>query len=461
MSMLVIDRHESDSQPGVEHSGGYSLVVGLGVTGLSCVKNLNARARRVVVADTREKPPCLEDLRREHPGVEVHLGPFVSELFTMADEVILSPGVAVASPAVEAAIQAGRPVMGDIELFAQQASAPVIAITGSNGKSTVTTLVYDMIRAAGREAKVGGNLGPDALSLLAGATPQFYVLELSSFQLETTSSLNATAAAVLNLSADHMDRYDSLADYALAKQRIYRGTGVMVVNRDDPTVAAMVQPDRRVVDFSVSPDTAALFTLGRQDGAEWIMRDGAPLLAVSELGVPGRHNVANALAALALVEAVAIPVDKTLDALRQFRGLAHRCELICEVDGVRWVNDSKATNVAASIAAVEGLRDEGPIILIAGGEGKGADFSQFGEVIRSSTQATVLIGRDASRIGASIDGGHTVHYADSMRAAVETAVRLARPGAIVLLSPACASFDMYPSYVARGEDFAGLARELG
>ena len=286
------------------------------------------------------------------------------------------------------------------------------------------------------------------------------MLELSSFQLETTNSLNAAAAVVLNLSSDHMDRYETLAQYSSAKQRIFRGDGVMVVNQDDAAVLEMLDHGRRAIGFSLDAESDATYSVVLCKGEDWIARDKEPLMPVSRLGLCGRHNVSNVLAALALVEAVDVETTSDLDVLIQFRGLPHRCELIREKDNVRWVNDSKATNVGASIAAVEGLFATGPIVLIAGGQSKGADFTQLGKILRSFTQDLILIGRDGRLIGEAVGTGHSVHYARSMAHAITIARQVATAGSTVLFSPACASFDMYNNYAERGEDFSRLVWEL-
>lgn len=460
MSNQVTERNLEIERGIISNGGEYTLVVGLGATGFSCVENLLRRGVHVVVTDSRREPPYLESLKNKYPEVSFQLGGFDPQLFSNANEVIISPGIAVSNVAVENAILAGRPVYGDIELFAQQAQAPVIAITGSNGKSTVTTLVFELLKAAGRRVEVGGNLGPSALNLLTRDVPEFYVLELSSFQLETTNSLNAAAAVVLNLSSDHMDRYETLAQYSSAKQRIFRGDGVMVVNQDDTAVLEMLDHGRRAIGFSLDAESDATYSVVLCKGEDWIARDKEPLMPVSRLGLCGRHNVSNVLAALALVEAVDVETTSDLDVLIQFRGLPHRCELIREKDNVRWVNDSKATNVGASIAAVEGLFATGPIVLIAGGQSKGADFTQLGKILRSFTHDLILIGRDGHLIGEAVGTSHSVHYARSMAHAITIAHQVATAGSTVLFSPACASFDMYNNYAERGEDFSRLVWEL-
>jgi len=438
-----------------------ALVVGLGKTGLSCARFLAARAVEVAVTDSRAAPPGLEALREALPDAAVFLGAFDEAAFAHADTIVLSPGVSRREPLVRAAEARGAEVIGDIELFARHADAPVVAITGSNGKSTVTTLVGEMARAAGRDARVGGNLGIPALELLVeGEAPDLYVLELSSFQLETTYSLNAAAAAVLNVSEDHLDRYDGMDDYVAAKARIFQGEGAAVINADDPRVAALAAqlPAGRVVRFGLGEPADGDFGVRTREGAPWLCRGEEPLLAVAELGLSGWHNVANALAALALGEAAGLARAPMLASLREFTGLAHRSQFVAERDGVAWFNDSKGTNVGATLAALRGLPGE-RIVLIAGGQGKGQDFSPLRPVVTERGRAVVLIGEDASLIETALQGAVPVEHAGDMAAAVACARRLARPGDSVLLSPACASFDMFAGYEQRGEVFMARVRE--
>ena len=435
-----------------------NIVVGLGETGLSCARFLSRRGAAVTVIDSRDMPPALQRLRKELPDVEVITGGFDTALLSHARRLVVSPGVALREPAIAAAIDAGVPVVGDIELFARNADAPVIAITGSNGKSTVTELVGAMARQAGRSVRLGGNLGTPALDLLEGEAPDFYVLELSSFQLETTSSLNAQAAVVLNITADHLDRYASQEEYSRAKQRIYRGDGVMVVNADDARVMQMVEAGRSLVCFGSGQPQPGDFGLRSINGEQWLARGEELILAVRYLRIPGRHNQLNALAALALGEAMGLPLEAMGEALRNFRGLPHRTEWIAELDGVNWYNDSKATNVGATLAALSGL--EGQVVLIAGGEGKGADFSTLCQAIAVKARAVILMGRDASLMARVLEGMAPVEYARRMEDAVALARRWAEPGDSVLLSPACASFDMYSGFEERGQAFVAALTRL-
>ncbi len=435
-----------------------TIVVGLGKSGLSSARFLVRRGEPVTVVDSREHPPCLDELRRELPEVEVITGPFDAGVLRRAERLVVSPGVSLRERAIAAAIAADVPVLGDIELFARHADAPVIAITGSNGKSTVTTLLGEMAREAGVAVKVGGNIGTPALELLEGDAPDFYLLELSSFQLETTDSLNPLAASVLNVSADHMDRYDTLADYADAKQRIFRGDGVMVINADDPRVRKMVRPGRKVVRFTAGTPGKGDYGLRSSNGEGWLARGEQLILPVRELRIPGRHNQLNALAALALGEAMGLPQAAMVEALRRFSGLPHRTEWVAEIDGVNWYNDSKATNVGATLAALEGFEEQ--VVLIAGGEGKGADFSTLCQTVAVKARAVILMGRDASLMARVLEGMAPVEHAEDMADAVARAYRWAEPGDSVLLSPACASFDMYDGFEARGRAFVAAVNRL-
>ena len=432
-----------------------ALVVGLGRTGLSCVEHLSAGGTRVSVVDSREAPPGLEALRARHPQVEVHCGSFDPARFEGAEFLVVSPGVSLLEPPIADAAARGVPVVGDVELFARACDAPVIAVTGSNGKSTVTSMVGEMARLSGRAVQTGANLGEPALSLL-GRGADLYVLELSSFQLERTFSLRTAAAAVLNVAVDHMDRYRDLEEYANAKRRVYHRASVAVVNLADARVRCMVDPRRRRIAFSLREPEDGEFGVAGTGSEGWLAFGAKRLLPVACLPLAGRHNVANALAALALGRAAGFPMPAMLEALRAFRGLAHRCELVTEVDGIRWYNDSKATNVGATLAAIEGLGSGPGLVLIAGGDGKGADFSALRPAVAAHVREVVLIGRDAPCLEAALAGAAELHRAASLEHAVDLAGRLARRGSRVLFSPACASFDMFDDYRARGAAFSLL-----
>lgn len=434
-----------------------SVVIGLGKTGASCLRYLAKHGIAVTATDTRLEPPGLKLLGARADEFDLRLGGFDLSLLDGATQVLLSPGVSAAEPIAKEARARGIEVVGDIELFARAARAPVIGITGTNGKSTVTSLVAWMAEAAGKRVLAGGNLGEPALDLLEQPVPDFYVLELSSFQLETTASLAPVAAVVLNVSADHLDRYDSLADYAQAKQRLLALAETIVLNADDPIVLAMRRSAARTLTFSlVNPD--ADFSVIAADGARFLARRGTRLLDVTRLKISGTHNAANALAALALGEAVGLPHAAMLRALESFPGLPHRSAWVADVAGVRYVDDSKGTNVGATIAAVRGT--ERPLVLIAGGEGKGQDFTPLREAFRDRVHHTVLIGKDAPAIARAIDGVCSIEFADSMAAAVLRAAHNANKGDIVLLSPACASLDMFRDYAQRGDVFAAAVKRL-
>lgn len=444
-------------------------VVGLGKTGLSCARWLHAQGAEVAVLDSRTTPPALAQLQSELPDLAVLVGGFDAAVLAAADEIIVSPGVALDTPALRAAAAQGIPIFSDIELFARAATAPVIAITGSNGKSTVTTLVGQMLRHSGLDAAVGGNLGIPVLDLLR-SDAEWYVLELSSFQLEATNRLPARAATVLNLSPDHLDRYPDLATYGAAKARIFAHAERAVVNRDDPVALALAASVSDQIGFSLhEPAGERDYGLLSQRQQTWLARGRTPLMPCSEVLMPGSHNLANALAALALAETAGVGPELACEVLRKFPGLPHRSELVCERRGVRWINDSKGTNPGATIAALAGIVDDGVqgdssqqarAVLIAGGEGKGADFSTLAPVVQRCARAVVLIGRDAPLLEQALGGCAPLHRAASMDEAVRLAERLAAPGDSVLLSPACASFDMFDDYQHRGRAFAAAVARL-
>jgi len=438
----------------------YTLVVGLGATGLSVVRFLARQGERVVVADSRDIPPNFEHVEADY---ECYFGAFDEELFNDAGLIVLSPGIAADMPVVKAAIDAGIEVIGDIELFARHAKSQVVGITGSNGKSTVTKLFGEMAKEAGIDVAVGGNIGTPALELLTTPEPELYVLELSSFQLEMTRSLECAAAVVLNVSEDHLDRHYTLAHYAFIKAQIFHGNGVMVINRDDLVVADMADSERKLLSYGINDVTDEnAYGIQTIDGARWLMRGERALICESALKISGLHNLSNALAALALGEAVAFPEEAMLTALKNFTGLPHRCEWVAKVDNVVWYNDSKGTNVGATVAALDGLPQQ-RVILIAGGQGKDADFGPLKEVIARRAGAVILIGEDAPLIEQAIAGAidaAQIIYAENLQQAVTLAAANARAGDAVLLSPACASFDMFASYIDRGEQFVTAVEGL-
>lgn len=428
-----------------------AVVVGLGETGYACVAHLAAQGQRVATVDTRAAPPQAERMRSDYPDVPQYLGGLDADLLRAASTVIVSPGVDTRLPAIATAREAGVPVIGEIELFARAARAPVVAITGSNGKSTVTSMVGAMMRAAGWRAGVGGNLGPAALTLMTDPEPDCYVLELSSFQLETVDSLDAAAAVVLNISPDHLDRYDDLADYIAAKRRIYRGTGTQVINAEDREVAGMAEPERRIRRFALSgPSGSGDAGIVNDGAADWLAVGGERVMPVSELPLAGRHNTANALAAVALGASMGLSPSAMASGLRQFAGLAHRMEALGEVRKCRWYNDSKATNVGATVAAVSGL--DRPFVLIAGGQGKDQSFGPLADAVQSA-RAVVVMGESAPQLEAVLGAVTHVVRATTMSEAVARAAELAAPGDAVVLSPACASFDQYDGYAQRGDAY--------
>ena len=457
--MMAATQQKARPDPGLP--GPRVLVAGLGASGLSAARFLAGCGYEVAVADTRDQPPGLAALRAELPDVAVFTGGLDEAAFAQADAVVLSPGLSPAEPAVAAAAARGVPVVGDIEIFARVVAAPVAAITGSNGKSTVTALVGEMARAAGVEVRVGGNIGTPALDLLAGPPPALYVLELSSFQLETTASLRPQAAALLNVSPDHLDRYPDLAAYAAAKARIFTGCGTAVYNADDPVVrqlAAAAAPARRVP-FTLGEPAAGGWGLREHRGETWLARGREPVLPAAKVALLGRHNLANALAALAVGEAAGLPRPAMVQALEHFTGLPHRAQRVAEAGGVTWVNDSKATNVGATAAALAGVA-AGRVVLIAGGQGKGQDFSPLRRAAGDRLRALVLMGEDAPLLERALAGLAPVHHAGDMDEAVRLAAAAAEPGDTVLLSPACASFDQFRSFEERGERFVDAVRRM-
>jgi UDP-N-acetylmuramoylalanine--D-glutamate ligase len=433
------------------------VVLGLGITGLSCARYLSNQGRHVLVADSRQEPPGIEGLRIAAPDAELAVGSLDVDLPENTVQLVVSPGLPLDLRVVREARRRGIEVVGDIELFARAVRQPVAAITGSNGKSTVTTMIAEMAVRSGRQMPAGGNLGTPALDLL-DMPAEGYLLELSSFQLELTDSLRPTVASVLNISADHIDRHGSMEAYRAAKARVLRNARTVVVNRHDPIVMDMAADREDAVSFGLdAPGGAEHYGVAELKGRRWLARGDETLMPADEIGVPGSHNVLNALAALAIGERMGLCGRPVLTALRAYRGLPHRTQLVAEIHGVRWVDDSKATNVGAAIAAIRGM--ESPLVLIAGGDGKGADFTPLAEALQGRARAVVLLGRDAPLLAKAI--GNTVPWevVDSMTAAVDAARRLAKSGDVVLLSPACASLDMYSSYAARGEAFRAAVME--
>ena len=459
-----------------ELKGKTVLVLGLGETGISMVQWLSDHGASVRAADSRLDPPGKAALAA-NCAVSLHLGGFPSGAFEGVDLVAISPGLSPQDPAFADSLArsagAGIPLVGDVELFARALSSRVprpriAAITGTNGKTTVTALTGAMCRAAGLDCEVAGNIGPAVLDALtrreaSGSAAALWVLELSSFQLETTASLQADAATVLNVTEDHLDRHGSMENYAAAKARIFAGAGAQILNRDDARSLAMENSGRPVITFGVDAARRdADFGLIRDASTLWLAQGSEKLLDTRELRIAGLHNAANALAALALCRSLGLPFAPLLDALREFRGLPHRVELVGTGGAVRYFDDSKGTNVGATVAALDGLgAGGGKVVLIAGGEGKGQDFSPLAVAVARHARAVVLIGRDAAQIEQSLAAtGALMSHARDMDDAVSQATALARAGDAVLLSPACASFDMFRNYAHRGEVFRAVVKGL-
>ncbi len=442
------------------NSNKHHVIVGLGLTGLSCARYLQREKIPFMVVDTRSAPPALAEFRNEFPDVVFEAGDLNSITLSNADTLVMSPGVDLRSPAVQKAIANGVKISGDIDLFAKVNKAPLVAITGSNAKSTVVTLLGEMAHKAGKNVAVAGNIGTPVLDFLAEPLKDLYVLELSSFQLETTSKLNAEVATVLNMSPDHMDRYASMQDYHKAKHRVFQGCKQVVINRDDALSRPLLHASVKVSSFGVGKDESREFGVVLIDRKYWLAFAQKPLLEVAALKIAGQHNIANALAALALGHAVGLDWDNMLAALREFSGLPHRCQWIKTIAGVRWYNDSKGTNVGASVAAITGLGIMGRIILLAGGAGKGAEFGELGPVMARYGKLAVVYGEDAHKIAQVLQKVVPVVTAQSLQEAVEQAHKLAQEGDLVLLSPACASFDMFKNYEHRGEVFSAAVRNL-
>ncbi len=426
-----------------------TLIVGLGKTGFSCVKSLVAEGIPVAVTDSRDQPPFLQMLKEQYPDVAVFLGGLSEDAFRMAEQIVISPGVSLALPEIQQAASRGLPVLGDVELFARRCQAPVIAITGSNGKSTVTAMVNDMIKEAGYTVRVGANYGTPALDLLAGENPDYYLLELSSFQLETTMSLSPKVSVLLNLSPDHLDRYESVEDYYTAKRRIYRGAEGIVSTIEEANNDVL--KNRETITFGPTDADAKVEEI---EGQSWIVYRTQPIITVNELQLLGQHNLCNALAAVAIANAITLPRSAIVTVLKSFSGLPHRMEWVAEQFGVVWINDSKATNVGSTEAALLGFDD--PVILLAGGESKGADFMSLRAAVKRHVKALVFYGRDASLLSVALKGIVPIKQVATLEEAVQSAAEIATKGDRVLFSPACASFDLYDNYERRGDAFKSL-----
>ena len=440
------------------------LVLGLGETGLSVLRWLNTQGAHLSVADTRDNPPSVAALQAQLPLISIYTGAFKAAHFAEIDLIVVSPGVALSEPVIQEAINRGVMVVGDVELFAQYRSpdAKVIAITGSNGKTTVTSLVGDMCKAAGLKTIVAGNIGLPVLDALMMETPDVYVLELSSFQLETTSNLQVDAATMLNLSEDHMDRYASLQEYAIAKARIFHHATLQVLNRDDAWSMLMARAKLAQVTFGLS--NSGDFGLKEVEGETWLVNGENALINLQDLKIAGLHNAVNALAAVALCRGIGVDYAPIIQTLYNFKGLPHRVDWIANIDDVDYYDDSKGTNVGATCAALNGMFKNGhpqQVVLIAGGDGKGQDFTPLCGAVTENARAVVLMGRDAPLIEAVLLKTNVPLYlAVDLPEAVNIAKRVAQSGDAVLLSPACASFDMFNNYVHRAEVFVAAVNKL-
>ena len=436
-----------------DYQGKKVVIIGLGMTGLSCVDFFMARGVTPRVMDTRVAPAGLDKLPE---AVERYVGGLNEDWLLTADLIVASPGIALAHPSLSAAADAGVEIVGDIELFCREAQAPIIAITGSNGKSTVTSLVGEMAKAAGLDVGVGGNIGLPALMLL-DPERELYVLELSSFQLETTSSLRAVAATILNVTEDHMDRYPlGLQQYRAAKLRVYENARACIVNADDALTMPVRGADDRCISFGVDVGD---YHLNRQQGETWLRVKGEKVLNVKEMKISGQHNYSNALAALALADAAGLPRASSLKALTTFTGLAHRFQQVLEHNGVRWINDSKATNVGSTEAALNGLQLDGTLYLLLGGDGKSADFTPLSRYLTGDNVRLYCFGRDGAQLAALRPD--VAVQTETMEQAMRQIAPQVVPGDMVLLSPACASLDQFKNFEQRGDIFARLAKELG
>lgn len=437
------------------------VIVGLGVTGLSCARFLKARHIPFAMLDTRPNPPNLDEFKKLFPDVEVVVGGWNTELLAKARRIVLSPGIGLNTPEIQAVVQRGISVIGDVELFAESPHRKVIAITGTNAKSTVTTLVGMMVKAAGLSVQTGGNLGVPVLDLyLEQPDADVFVLELSSFQLETTYSLRPTVATILNITPDHMDRYATYEDYQAAKHRVYLHAEKAVCNRDDPLTDTSAVSNKLF--FTLNKPAKNEFGLCVEDNQTYLTFENQLLMPVSDLPVRGKHYQANALASLALGYALGLPIKTMLAVLREFPGLPHRCQFIRERNGICWYNDSKGTNVGATQAAICGLGGDmkNKLVLIAGGVGKNADFSPLAPLLKQYVRHVVLIGEARDAIASAIDGSVPISFAQSLEEAVAEADQYAETDDFVLLSPACASFDMFKNYEHRGDVFMDIVKKL-
>ena len=442
--------------------GGLKVVAGLGISGVAAVNFLHKQGYRVAVTDSRQNPPGHDQIPAE---IQTSFGELDLELLLSAEEIVISPGLDPKIEQIQEAVKQGIPVVSEIQILRRATDKPIVAITGSNAKSTVTTLIGIMAQAAGKKVAVGGNLGRPALDL-TNDDPELYILELSSFQLEATSNLNADVAVVLNMSEDHLDRHGDMFGYHTAKHRIFQGVKKVVYNRDDSLTRPLVPDATPMQSFGLNaPDMNQFGILKDTDGTIWLARGRERLLKSEDMYIQGTHNVANALACLALGEAIDLPLDTMLETLKTFKGLEHRCEFVKEVKQVRYYNDSKGTNIGATLAAIDGLGAAievkgGKVAVILGGQGKGQDFTALRESLTKYVKVAVLIGEDAPIIEQAINGTTTLLHAQTFKEAVELCQKNTQANDVVLLSPACASFDMFTGYPQRGHQFVELVNAL-
>ena len=442
--------------------GGLKVVAGLGISGVAAVNFLHEHGYRVAVTDSLKTPPGHDQIPSD---VQTSFGQLDQELLLQAEEIVISPGLDPQLPEIQAAIAQGIAVVSEIQILRRFTDKPIMAITGSNAKSTVTTLIGLMAKDAGVKVAVGGNLGRPALDLTKD-DPELYILELSSFQLETTSNLHAEVAVILNMSEDHLDRHGDMMGYHTAKHRIFQGVKKVVYNRDDSLTRPLVPDATPMQSFGLNaPDMNQYGILKENDGTMWLARGRERILKSSEMYIQGTHNVANALACLALGEAIGLPLASMLETLKTFKGLEHRCEFVKEVQGVRYYNDSKGTNIGATLAAIDGLGaaiepQQGKVAIILGGQGKGQDFTALRDALSKYAKLAVLIGEDRAVIEKAIAGTTTLLHAASLQEAVELCQQHTQAHDVVLLSPACASFDMFKGYSERGHQFVECVNTL-
>lgn len=445
-----------------QHNNGLRVIVGLGKTGFACARFLWQQHIPFAITDSRANPPYLDQLKSEYPTIQIKVGGLDKQLINKAEELIVSPGMSLQEPLLAHRLESGVPAIGDIELFVRLANAPICAITGSNAKSTVTTMLNEMAKVAGTSVRTGGNIGTPVLDLIQADEPDLYVLELSSFQLETTCSLHAAAATVLNISPDHMDRYANLADYIAAKQQIYANAEFAIFNRDDAQTFIKPTTAKQHISFGLSKPKADEFGITNTDSGYYLAFGDEALMSVNELPLKGKHNWSNALAALALGYAMKLPMPSMLSALGQFSGLPHRCQWVGQKNGIDWYNDSKGTNVGATVSAINGLGEaiSGKIVLIAGGLGKDADFKELSMPVKKHVSQVILLGEDGATIAKVLDGNVPITFVKNLVDAVKVADKHSEAGDSILLSPACASFDMFQNYEDRGNQFMDAVKEL-